>query len=94
MYSIKNLFTKSPVAISAAIIAIVNFCIVMDWIAMTAKGVASLNTALVVVLGLFVANTTSNNAVLNDIGDTINDTAQAAAQATVNKLPAAKRKAP
>lgn len=69
MYSLKALLTKTPVQISGAIIAIVNACIGADWITLSGKGVAAVDTILVMGLGLFVVSTTTNNAKLNELQD-------------------------
>lgn len=71
MYSLKAVLQKSPVIISGAVIAVVNFCIIQEWIDLSAKGVASLNTALVLVLGLFVVNTTVNQAGLDEVHEAV-----------------------
>lgn len=67
MYALKNLASRNPIQISAAIMAIVNFLIIMDWIEMSPEGVAGLNTAIVAVLGLFVVSTTTNTAKLEEL---------------------------
>jgi hypothetical protein len=69
MYMLQNLAAKNPIQISGAIMAIINFFIIMDWIDMSADGVAALNVALVAVLGLFVVNATTNTAKLDELAN-------------------------
>lgn len=69
MYSIKNLLSKNPIQISGVVMAIMNLAIIMDWIEMSADGVAALNTALVALLGLFVTSATVNSAKLDELSD-------------------------
>ena len=69
MYGIKNILDKSPVTVSGAVVAVVNFCIAMSWLTLDGKQVAALNTALVLLLSLFVANKTANKAVLHELAD-------------------------
>lgn len=69
MYKVKNLLSKSPITISTAIIAVVNFALIMDWVDLSADAVSALNIALVAVLGLFVSSTTANKAVLEELAD-------------------------
>ena len=69
MYQIKNLFDKSPIAISTAIVAVVNVLLITDVVDLTADAVSALNVALIAVLGLFVSNKTANKAVLDELVD-------------------------
>jgi len=62
-----SLLTKNPIQISGAVMAIINFLIIMDWLEMTPDQVAALNVALVAVLGLFVVSTTTNTAKLEEL---------------------------
>lgn len=54
MYSPRALFTKEPVAVSAAVVALVNLLILFGVVPLTAEQVAGIDTALILVLGLFV----------------------------------------
>lgn len=67
MYKLKNVLDKSPIAISTAIIAVVNVPIVSGAVELTADTVSALNIAMVAVLGLFVSNKTANKAVLEEL---------------------------
>lgn len=67
MYSFKNVLQKNPIQISGAIITMLNVLVMAGAITLRGEVVAGINTALVVVLGLFVANTTANVAVLKEL---------------------------
>lgn len=67
MYSVKNLINKNPIQLSTAVMAIVNFCIIVHWLTLHADAVAALNTVLVLVFGLFVTTQTTNTSKLNDL---------------------------
>lgn len=67
MYSLKNLATKNPTQISGAVMGVVNVPIVAGWWTLAGPAVAAVNIALVGVLGLFVAATTTNTAKLNEL---------------------------
>lgn len=69
MYAIKNIFDKTPLMLSGAIMGVVNFLILMEWLSMDGKQVSGLNLALVGVLGLFVATKTANKAVLEELAE-------------------------
>ncbi len=53
MYDIKNLLQKEPVALAAAIIAILNVLQLTGVVALNGDTVSAINIALVAVLGLF-----------------------------------------
>lgn len=65
----KNIFNKTPLQLSGAIVAVVNFLIINGTINMKAEAVSGLNLAMVSVLGLLVANKTANKAVLNELAN-------------------------
>lgn len=67
MYNLKSLFNKNPVQISGTVLAIVNFCIIMDWLEMSTEAVAGLNVLMGSLLGLFVTSTTVNSAKLEEL---------------------------
>lgn len=68
MYSIKNLLSKNPIQISGVIVLALNFFIVMHWLpTMTVEQLGILNSLLVAALGLFVVQTTTNTAKLNEM---------------------------
>lgn len=90
MYSLKAILTKQPIILAGAVIAVVNLAIVEEWITMSAKGVASLNSALILVLGLFVNTVTSNNAVLDEMKEFTTDTAVEAAVTAAKAVKATK----
>lgn len=69
MYSPKNLLQKNPIQISGALFAIANATIVSGWVEMTVEQLAAWETALLLVLGLFVASQTVNKAVLSELAD-------------------------
>jgi hypothetical protein len=70
MYSVKNILKQEPMAISAAIIAVLNTFVLAGLIHLTKDVVIATNTSLVLVLGLFYVRpfTTSTDA-LNKLGD-------------------------
>jgi hypothetical protein len=67
MYSVKNLINKNPIQISGAVLAIMNWLVLMDWVELADKQVAGFNTALVAVLGVFIANKTENSESLREL---------------------------
>src|SRR4051812_31479973 len=68
-YSFKNLFTHTPVQIAGAIQVILNVLVMVNVLHWSAVAIAGVNSALVVLLGLFVANTTVNTAKLQQLQD-------------------------
>ena len=60
MYSIKNLLAKEPVAISAAVLAVVNLGFLFGLYTVTTDQLAGINTAMVLVLGLVRQTVTAN----------------------------------
>jgi hypothetical protein len=70
VYGLKNLLDKNPVTISGALVAIVGAAVISGWISLSVESLAAWNTALVLVLGLFVNSRTANKAVLNELADT------------------------
>ena len=60
MYSLKNLLAKEPVAISAAVLAVVNLGFLFGLYTVTADQLAGINTAMVLVLGLVRQVVTAN----------------------------------
>lgn len=69
MYSLKSVLDKQPVAIAAAVIAVLNAFVIAGTVTLNAQSVSGINVALVAVLGLFVGNRTANKAVLNELAD-------------------------
>lgn len=69
MYSLKSVLDKQPVAIAAAVIAVLNAFVIAGTVHLSSQSVAGINVALVAVLGLFVGNRTANKAVLNELAD-------------------------
>lgn len=53
MYDLKNLLQKEPVALAAAVIAILNVLQLTGVVSLEADAVSAINIALVAVLGLF-----------------------------------------
>ena len=64
MYSLQNLLSKEPVAISAAVVALVNLLSLFGVISLTTDQLAGLNTVLVLILGLFSRQSVTPNAKL------------------------------
>lgn len=65
MYSLKNVFTKSPNVIAAAIMAWVNLGVILNWIPITGEvQTAALNLAVAATLSLFVS--TANQSAQKD----------------------------
>lgn len=93
MYSLRSLLDKQPVTISAAAFAVLNVLVVAGIIDVTAETVSAGNTALALLLGLFVNSRTANKAGLEEFGDATTDVAQSTARATVKALAPARRKA-
>jgi dipeptide/tripeptide permease len=56
MFNLKNLLKQQPVAISAAVISFVNLCSLFGLFEVSADQLAALDTALVLILGLFTWN--------------------------------------
>jgi hypothetical protein len=69
IYSLKSLLTKTPIQISAGIVAILNAAIMAHWWTLSVLSVAAVNTIVVTVLGLFVNSTTTNTAKLQEVAD-------------------------
>lgn len=69
LYNLKNVWNKSPIQLTVSVIAVVNFANIMNWLTMTGDQISGLNMALVAVLGLFIADKTSNDAVLQEMAD-------------------------
>lgn len=86
MYSLRNMLDKQPVTISAAVFAVLNVFVVAGVVNLDGQTVSASNTALVLVLGLFIQSKTTNTAVLSEIGDATQVTAQQAARETVKAL--------
>jgi hypothetical protein len=66
----KTILDKNPIQLSGAIMAVVNFLILMEWVTMTDKQVAGANVALVAVLSLFIVSKTTNTAKLEELSNT------------------------
>lgn len=86
IYSLRALLDKQPVTISAALFAVLNVFVVAGVVDIDGKTVSAGNTALVLLLGLFVQSKTTNTAVLQEVADTTEVAAQAAAKETVRAL--------
>jgi len=72
MYSIRNLASKNPIQIAGVITAALNMLIWLEapWFrSLTDKQVGGLNTFAILLLGLFVGATTTNNAKLQEVND-------------------------
>lgn len=69
MYSLKAVFTKNPIQISGVVMGGVNLAIIVDWLTLSADGVAALNIFLTGLLGLFVVTNTVNSAKLDELHD-------------------------
>lgn len=67
MYSLKSVLDKQPVTITTAVMAVVNLCVIAGWVHLASQTVAGANTALVLVLALFVNSKTANAAVLREM---------------------------
>lgn len=65
--SIRGILDKNPIQITTAIILVVNFFVAAEILEINAIAVASLNSALVGIMGLFVATKTANKRVLNEM---------------------------
>lgn len=66
MYSLRNLAQKNPIQISGVVIAWLNVLVIAGTIDVSAETVSSLNIALVLTLGLFVAVNTANKTALDE----------------------------
>lgn len=86
IYSLRALLDKQPVTISAALFAVLNVFVVAGVVNIDGKTVSAGNTALVLLLGLFIQSKTANAAVLTEIADTTDQAAQTAARETVKAL--------
>lgn len=86
IYSLRNLLDKQPVTISAALFAVLNVFVVAGVVDVSGQTVSAANTALVLVLGLFIQSKTTNTAVLGEFGDAAQEAAQTAARETVKRL--------
>lgn len=62
-----NLMAKNPIQISGAVMAVLNFAIIMNWVNMTDIQVAAANSALGAVLGLFITSNTVNSKKLEEL---------------------------
>lgn len=86
LYSVRALLDKQPVTISAAVFACLNVLVVAGVISVSAEVVSAANTALVLLLGLFVNAKTINTARLTEFGDHTADLAATTARETVKAL--------
>lgn len=69
MYRLRNLLDKNPIQISGAVMALLNLLVIVDVVSVSADAVAASNTALILVLGLFVTTRTTNTAKLEDLSE-------------------------
>lgn len=69
MYALRNLLDKNPIQISGAVVALVNAIAAASSWAPSPETILAGETALVAVLGLFVAAKTENSASLNELAD-------------------------
>lgn len=94
LYNLRALLDKQPVTISAAIFAVLNVLVVAGIVDVSAEVVSAGNTALVMMLGLFVNSKTVNTARLTEFGDHSAELAFSTARETVKALsPAPKTRA-
>lgn len=54
MYSPREILNREPAAISAALIAALNVAVVLDVVSLSVDQLGSINTAVALLLGLFV----------------------------------------
>lgn len=59
--NLKNILSKEPVAISSAVVAVLNVLVLLGVIDLAAAAVAGVNVAVVAVLGLFVRSAVTPN---------------------------------
>lgn len=71
MYSLRAVLDKQPVQISGAAFAVVNLFVASGVVHVSGALVAAANTALALVLGLFVQTKTANKSVLNELADAL-----------------------
>lgn len=69
MYGLRNILDKQPVQITGAVMSVLNLAVVAGWVHAASTTVAAGNTALVLILGLFVNSRTTNTAVLHEIAN-------------------------
>lgn len=67
IYSLRALLDKQPVTISGAVFALINVLVVAKVIDVSAETISAANTALALLLGLFVNAKTTNSSDLDDI---------------------------
>jgi hypothetical protein len=75
--SLKNLLRKEPVAIGTALVAVLNALVLLGVLSLTAAQLGGINTAVVLVLGLFTRNAVTPNASVlvgqSDVRDSLPD---------------------
>lgn len=69
LYALRNILDKQPVTITGAAMAGVNVGVAFNVLDVTAKQLGSLNTFLILLLGLFINNKTANKATLEEIDE-------------------------
>lgn len=71
MYSIKNLLSKNPIQISAAVMSLVNLLLIVHVVDWSQEAIAAGNVALITVLGLFIVQNTVNSKKLSELQEAL-----------------------